>query len=62
MKINEVVFFGFTRKELEDIRRGTGRDSEDEFDLGFTQEITDVVGADAITLIQPGGQISIIKA
>lgn len=62
MKINEVVFFGFTQKELGDIRKGTSRSGNEEFDPGFTQEIADVIGVDVMTLIQPGGQISLIKA
>lgn len=61
MKISEVVFFGFTQKELEDIRKGTGRNGNEEFDPGFTQEVADIVGADAVTLIQPSGQISLVK-
>lgn len=62
MKINEVVFFGFTQKELEEIRKGTSRSGNEEFDLGFTQEIADLIGVDVMTLIQPGGQVALIKA
>ena len=30
--------------------------------LGFTQEAADVVGVDVLTVIQPGGQVALIKA
>lgn len=62
MKINEVVFFGFTQKELEEIRKRTSRSGNEEFDLGFTQEVADATGVDLITLIRPGGQVALIKA
>lgn len=61
MKINDIVFFGFTRKELGAIRKQTGKTGE-EFNLGFTQEAADVVGVDVLTVIQPGGQVALIKA
>ena len=62
MKINDIVFFGFTRKELGAIRKQTGKTGEEEFNLDFTQEAADVVGVDVLTVIQPGGQVSLIRA
>ena len=62
MKINEVVFFGFTQKELGAIRKQTGKTAAEELDLGFVQDVADIAGADVMTLIQAGGQIALIKA
>lgn len=62
MKINDIIFLGFTRKELGAIRKQTGKTGEEEFSLDFTQEVADVVGVDVLTVIQPGGQVSLIKA
>ena len=62
MKINDIVFFGFTRKELGAIYKQTGKTEEEEFDPSFIQEATDVVGVDVFVFIQPGGQVSLIKA
>lgn len=62
MKIKEIVFFGFNRSELRQIRRGTGKSGEEDYSEDFTQEVADIVGVDILTLIQPDGQISLIKA
>lgn len=62
MKINEVVFFGFTQKELEEIRKGTSRSGNEEFTSDFAQEVADMVGMDVVTYFQPGGQVALIKS
>lgn len=61
-KINEVVFYGFTNKELETIRDKTGKTGEDEFNMAFTQEVSDLLGFDVLTIIQPGGRVNLMKA
>lgn len=62
MKINEVVFFGFTQKELEEIRKETKRTGNEEFTSDFAQEVADMVGMDVVTYFQPGGQVALIKS
>lgn len=61
-KINEVVFYGFTNKGLERIRKETGKTGEDEFNVEFTQQVSDLLEVDVITIIQPGGRVSLMKA
>lgn len=61
MKINDIDFYGFTRKELGAIRKQTGKTGEEEFALDFIQKAADVVGVNVLTVIQPGGQVSLIK-
>lgn len=61
MKINDIVFCGFNRKELRAIRKQTGKSGEEELDMNFTQEVSDVIGADVAVFITPGSA-AIIKA
>lgn len=61
MKLNDVVFYGFTREELEDIHRETGLIGEEEFFLGFEKKVSSVVGIGVITIIFSDGQIAMIK-
>lgn len=61
-KINEVLFYGFTNKELERIRKEIGKTGEDEFNMAFTQEVSDLLGFDVLTIIQPGGRVDLMKA
>lgn len=62
MKLSCVAFYGFNRKELENIRKETGLSGEEDFSLNFGQTVSDIVGFDVMTLVGPDGQISIIKA
>lgn len=43
MKINDIVFYGFSREELDAIRKETGKTGEEEFTVNFAQEVSDVV-------------------
>lgn len=61
MKINEVRFLRFNRKELRAIRKQTGKSGEEELDMNFTQEVSDIIGADVAVFIMPGST-AIIKA
>lgn len=61
MKINDVVFVGFAKSELAEIREKTGKDGHEELYLGFGQEIADIVGRDVTTVISPRGRICIIS-
>lgn len=61
MKINEIEFYGFSRAELEQVRKETGKDGEEEYDILFSREVADVIGSDVMTLIRPGGTIALIK-
>lgn len=61
MKLKDAVFWGFTTKELEKVRKVKGA-GEEEMTFSDSQEIEDIVGADVMVLITPGGQITFIKA
>lgn len=62
MKTKEIVFRGFNRSELRQIKKRIGKSGEEDCNMNFVQEVADIVGADVFTLIQPDGQISLIKA
>ena len=57
MKLKEAVFCGFTKKELSRIREAKGS-GEREVSLTDSQDIADIVEADVMTMITPGGQIT----
>lgn len=61
MKLKDVIFVGFTKEELAEIRKvkGTG---EGKMSLTDSQDIADVIGSDVMTIIVPGGQVAIMKA
>lgn len=61
MKLKDVIFAGFTKEELAEIRKvkGTG---EGEMSLTDSQDIADIIGSDVMSVIVPGGQAAIIKA
>ena len=59
MKLKDAVFCGFTKKELDKVRKAKGS-GEREISLTDSQDIADIVEADV--LITPGGQITFIKA
>lgn len=61
MKLKDAVFCGFTKKELEKVRKVKGS-GEREVSLTDSQDIADIVEADVMTMITPGGQIAFIKA
>lgn len=61
MKLKDAVFCGFTKKELEKVRKAKGL-GEREISLTDSQDIADIVEADVMTMITPGGQIIFIKA
>ena len=61
MKLKDAVFYGFTKKELSRIREAKGL-GEREISLTDSQDIADIVEADVMTMITPGGQITFIKA
>lgn len=61
MKLKDAVFWGFTTKELEKVRKVKGQ-GEEEVVFSDSQEIADIVEADVMTMITPGGQITFIKA
>lgn len=61
MKLKDAVFWGFTKKELEKVRKVKGL-GEREISLTDSQDIADIVEADVMTMITPGGQIAFIKA
>lgn len=61
MKIKEVMFYGFSKTELEQVRKETGRDSEEEYTPVFAQEVADAVQADVITITCPDGRILLVK-
>lgn len=60
MKLKDATFWGFTKKELEQVRKVKGS-GEREISLTDSQDIADIVEADVMTMITPGGQIAIIK-
>lgn len=60
MKLKDAVFWGFTTKELEKVRKVKGQ-GEEEVVFSDSQEIADIVEADVMTMITPGGQITFIK-
>lgn len=53
-------FVEFTKKELSRIREAKGS-GEREVSLTDPQDIADIVEADVMTMITPGGQITFIK-
>lgn len=61
MKLKDAVFYEFTKKELARIREAKGS-GEREVSLTDSQDMADIVKADVITMITPGGQIAFIKA
>lgn len=61
MKLKDAVFCGFTKKELSRIREAKGS-GEREVSLTDSQDIADIVEADVMIMITPGGQITFIKA
>ena len=61
MKLKDATFWGFTKKEPEQVRKVKGS-GEREISLTDSQDIADIVGVDVVTAITPGGQIAIIKA
>ena len=61
MKLKDAVFCGFTKKELEKVHKAKGL-GEREISLTDAQDIADIVEADVMTMITPGGQITFIKA
>lgn len=61
MKINEVKFLGFNRTELRAIRKETGKTGEEELDVNFTQNVSDIIGADVAVFIMQGST-AIVKA
>lgn len=61
MKLKDATFCGFTKKELEKVRKVKGS-GEREISLTDSQDIADIVEADVMTVIRPDGQIAIIKA
>ena len=58
MKLKDVVFFGFTREEIQRVSIGN---PEEDFSLAFAQSVADALGCDAVTIIAPGGQVALIK-
>lgn len=61
MKLKDATFWGFTKKELSRIHEAKGS-GEREVSLTDSQDIADIVEADVMTMITPGGQITFIKA
>ncbi len=61
MKLKDVVFWGFTAAEMEQIR-AAGGDGEKEYTIGFGQKVSDLIGADILTMITPGGNVSLFKS
>lgn len=61
MKLNEIVFLGFTKAEIARLRQETGRTGDEEVDLNFGQEVADLFGFDVGTLILPGNQTAVMK-
>lgn len=60
-KLNEVTFYGFTRDELDAIRRHTALSGEDEFTLDFLQKVAGIIGYSISTLILTGHPITLVK-
>lgn len=54
MKINDVVFQGFSRTELRAIRKQTGKSGDEEMDYNFTQEVSDIICTDVAIIVMPG--------
>lgn len=61
MILREIAFLGFSDMELAEIRKGTGRSPEDDFDYNFVQQVADVMGVDIAVAFQPGTGIILIK-
>ena len=61
MKLKDAGFYGCTKKELGKVRRAKGS-GERGVSLTDSQDIADIVEADVMTMITPGGQITFIKA
>ena len=60
MKLKDATFWGFTKKELEQVRKVKGS-GEREISLTDSQDIADIVEVDVMKVIRPDGQIAIIK-
>ena len=60
MKLKDATFWGFTKKELEQVRKVKGS-GEREVSLTDSQDIADIVEADVMTMLTPDGQITFIK-
>lgn len=61
MKLKDNVFWGFTKEELEEVRKVKGA-GDRQVSLADSQDIADIVGTDVMTIIVPGGKIAFIKA
>ena len=61
MKLKDATFWGFTKKELAQVRK-VKESGERKISLTDSQDIADIVEADVMTMITPGGQITFIKA
>lgn len=62
MKLNDVEFYGFTRSELEHVRKETGKTGEEDITLSFGQTLADMFECSIATMIMPGDVVAIIKA
>ncbi len=59
--LKDIILVGFSEKEREAIRK-VGGSEDNEFSLESSQAFADAVGCDVLTVIQPGGNIAIVKA
>ncbi|MCI8401115.1 MAG: hypothetical protein HFI38_03305 [Lachnospiraceae bacterium] len=61
MKLNEIVFLGFTKAEIARIRKEIGKTGDEKLDLNFGQEVADILGFDVGTLILPRNRAAMVK-
>ncbi len=61
MKLKEVVFIGFEKKELTQIRQQISEAGDEDYYLGFGQQAADVIGADIAAVILPVGRVVLVK-
>ena len=61
MKLKDSVFWGFTKEELEEVRKVKGA-GDRQVSLADSQDTAGIIGSDVVTVIAPGGIIAFIKA
>ena len=61
MKLNEIIFCGFSKAELDQVREKTGKEGEEEYTIPFSQEVAEVVGSGVTTIISPDGAVALIR-
>ena len=60
MKLKDVTYYGFTRRELEEIFR-LEEDGEKEIPFHVCEQIRTVLGCDVMLTVQPNGEIGLVK-